>query len=80
MKFISCDYDDSDYKVIMTEQEFNRHRNTYWIEETSVSDGSIVNKIPCVWDTEQGDQYEVIIEDNTFETYPEMDSNFNGRG
>jgi len=59
MKYIYNDYDDTIYKVTMTQQEFNRNRFTYYMEETEVS--GEVSVTPMVSDTDVGFALEVEI-------------------
>ena len=81
MNYVSCNQlenyfrsdSDSDYVVVMNQTEFDNHPDSFY-EKDEVT----FETIPMVF--ADGDAYEVIIEDNTFETYLEMDSNFNGRG
>ena len=59
MQYIYDDFDDTIYKVKMTQQEFDRNRFTYYMEETSVSGD--VSVTPMVSDTDVGFAIEVEI-------------------
>ena len=59
MQYIYDDFDDTIYKVKMTQQEFDRNRLTYYMEETSVS--GEVSVTPMVSDTDVGFAIEVEI-------------------
>tara|TARA_R100000655_G_scaffold99002_1_gene142598 strand:- start:609 stop:791 length:183 start_codon:yes stop_codon:yes gene_type:complete len=60
MKYIYNDYDDTIYKVKMSQVQFNASRLCYYMEETSVS--GEVTVTPMMSDTDVGFAIEVEIE------------------
>jgi hypothetical protein len=59
MKYIYNDYDDTIYKVKMSQAQFNASRLCYYMEETSVS--GEVTVTPMMSDTDVGFAIEVEI-------------------